>query len=140
MKNIFAVSLALILLGATAAFSGNVKTRNSNSSVTLNVRYQVNIHLGADLPRNNSYIVQLMDQNRRVLWQEYRPGVNVYTFYEDGPVWGVKIARMVPNPYADSWAGLPNLICPADVMTGPFEIGRSYTFDLFPTFTSPDKD
>jgi hypothetical protein len=136
------LSLILILAATICVNAGNPSYNSKNVNAGLGIRYQVFIILtDLGLP-NNSYVIKVTDQTGKAIGpvQNFRPGQSAYTFYEQGPVDGIRIARMVPAGNIDGSVGLPTLHCLPAVIRGPFGNGRTYNFDLFPDITSPEKE
>ena len=132
-KIISALSLALILFGATT-FAGNVdKTKAAGSAVT--VRYAVTVNLATDKPICNIYQVEMLDASGRLVApaQYYVQGKESYTFYEQTrQSSGVRIARLVLAPNLDRFACEQELFTAPDAKLISFTNSETYLFNLAP--------
>ncbi len=135
-SHILSLSIAMIILTFTSGFSANNVTNTTNAALISqfgDISYRVNINLG-ELNLCNTYLVELMDANGRLVApaQEYKNGVNSYTFHERGPVTGVRVAALV-------MANWDHFICRQELYTSPaiyyglFLNGKTYFFNLYPT-------
>jgi hypothetical protein len=140
-KLISALTLGIILTGTVIAFAGNPHLNRVYPQGAHSIVYEVLIHQPDNGLAHNSYLVQLIDQAGRSVSpaQKYVAGVSQYNFYEEGPVTGVRIARMVLVGNNDSSAGFSGLTCKKDVKAGTFKNGSVYIFNLYPQSISPDK-
>ena len=128
------LSLALIFSLATSAFAGNISTKGTPTPNN-SIRYQVNVQMNSEKPLNAVYMVQIMNENHKLVApaQMLVPGKTQYSFFEKGPADGIRIAFIVKaatgmggaEPYV-------TLVAEPAVVKGPFEVGHTYRFDLFP--------
>ena len=130
-----ALSFALIFALTSSAFAGNIGTKGGPVPNT-SIRYQVNVQMNSEKPLNTVYMVQILNENHKLIApaQMLTPGKTQYTFFEKGPADGIRIAIIVkaalggnggPDPYV-------TLVADPSVLKGPFEVGQTYRFDLFP--------
>ena len=140
-KKISVLSLVLILAAVNTSFSGTGKP-GFNDNITPGIRYQVNVHLTADLALCNTYLVQVVDESGRLVAQPKRfvPGISIYTFVElPLPIgilrplgWKAKRTAMLIS------AGSGDVVCTTDLVTRPdskvgtFVPGQTYSFNLYP--------
>lgn len=140
LKLFSVISLALILFGVNSVYSRQINNRYAMSPSAI-IRYQVIVHLHLDFTPCSIYLVQMVDAQGNYVAppQVFVPGKANYSFYERGPVTGVRIARLVLAPNMGHFACPPGLFCNPDVKTGKFLIGESYQFNLYPA-TEPTKE
>jgi hypothetical protein len=132
--------LSMIFLGATAAFSNDIGSRDSQVSLMPGITYQVVIHL-PDLSKDvcNPYLVQILDETGRMVApaQVFIKGVSKYVFYEKAPAAGrTRMAVLVPIAYPRHFVCPNDFFTLPDVKMGPFKTGQTYMFDLYPTLHS----
>ena len=133
------LSLALIFIGLTAGFSQKVNTLFSQNLKPASIKYQVIIHPEFDGAQPcGTYVVKVVDETGRLVAREqlYVPGINEYFFTEKVfaivKVEGRRVAileevrSLDPSVCANTLSTLP------DVKIGPFFIGQTYTFNLYP--------
>ena len=133
------LSLALIFTGINPGFAKENGTPNGNPPVR--VKYQVTIHLDIISTLCNTYLVEMLDANGRLVApvQIYIPGNNKYIFEEQTrQTVGVRIARLVPNWSGDHYACEQELYTPPAVKLINFKDGQAYFFDLYPTTGKPE--
>jgi hypothetical protein len=134
------LSLALIFLAATSGFAKNPdKTKAAGPAVS--VRYEVNVHFNSERLLCNTYQVELLDVNGRMVApaQYFEQGKVGYTFYEQTrQTAGVRIARLVMSPNVDRMACPQELFTAPDVKLISFTDHGTYTFDLTPS-VNPSK-
>lgn len=127
------LSLALTF-AISSVFAGNTATKgNPNNSI----RYQVNIQVPTEKPLNTVYTLQILNENHRLVApsQMLIPGKTQYTFFEKGPADGIRIAVLVKAALgAGSAEPYVTLMAEPSIVKGPFEVGQTYRFDLFPKF------
>jgi hypothetical protein len=128
------LSLALIFTLATSAFAGNISTKGTPTPNN-SIRYQVNVQMSSEKPLNTVYLIQIFNENHKLVApaQMLVPGKTQYSFFEKGPADGIRIAVIVKA--ASGMGGAePNatLVTEPAVVKGPFEVGHTYRFDLFP--------
>jgi hypothetical protein len=135
------LSLAIIFAATTAGFSNGIDNRTSKASNMPGITYQVAIHLpGFIKDICNPYLVQILDENGRVVAppQVFINGVTKYLFFEKAPVSGrTRMAVLIPVSYPNHYVCPNDLYTLPDVMTGPFNTGQTYTFDLYPAIEAP---
>jgi hypothetical protein len=140
IKYISVLSLALIFVTVSTAYSKKVEDQNSQQLKVAMIKYQVNIHLAVDKPMCNIYWVKIVDETGRLVapTQLFVPGKNLYTFYsykkenvfkERGTK---RIAMLSTDPKFGNLECGTNLFTPSAVKTGFFLMGQTYTFDLYP--------
>ena len=129
------MSLAMILFAANSGTAKNT-VNNKVPGPIVNVRYEVNIHLAAEMSLCNTYLVEILDASGRLVApvQEFTPGKNLYNFYEQTrDIVGIRIARLVLAPERELG------ICPQELFTPPavklihFMDHETYNFDLIPS-------
>lgn len=133
-SSIFSITLGLFTFLLFSGFTP--QNINNPGPVSVNrIKYQVNIQHSNELSLCNAYLVQIIDENHQMVMPSkvFIPGVSSYTFYENGPVVGVRAAVLVR-------AGYNNFICSQELFTSPdIKSGiflRAYTYNylLQPTF------
>jgi hypothetical protein len=133
------LSAGAILILVLSSFSPErSRAKSEVISPVTDVRYQVNVNLLAEFDLCNTYLVQILDQNRQPVTnaQVYVPGKIYYYFFEQGPVVGVRIAELMAN-------NNPHYICSQQLITNPaityglFQRGKTYNFDLYPQISNP---
>jgi hypothetical protein len=137
-----AVTLAVIILGTSMIYAGTPGTGSSANLGGWLIRYQVNIHWTREASLCNTYMVQLVNKNGESVApaQVYVPGQSAYTFYETGPVTGVREARLIVRPGMKHYVCEQELWTRPDFMAGTFLNGTTYKFDLYPQTVPPAKD
>jgi hypothetical protein len=129
------ISLALISLGINTSTANNLPTDNPKDLRAASVSYEVFVHLAGDNNICNVYLVQVTDETGRLVApvKRYVPGVTKYTFNEPGLVRGrVRIAKMVRAEYPNHYVCVNDLITAPATRQGPFLMGHTYSFDLYP--------
>jgi hypothetical protein len=129
------LSLVMIFSGITAVYSKNGPTGNTNSVSKAPIRYVVNIHSLNATYLCNTYLVQLTDENGRLVAPAttFVPGINKYTFFEESPVKGkLRVATLVLSPYTERVVCGTNFTLRPVVKSWPFIGGQTYSFDLYP--------
>lgn len=138
---ISAFGVALIFCATTTLIAGSP---NGNTKKTDNpgIRYQVNVHLNTDKHLCKTYIVEMVDQNNRVIApvQSYLPETEGYNFFEAGPVTGIRIARLTTLDNTTITFCDQVVSASPDVKFGNFRNGQTYTFKLYVTTDPPKKD
>ena len=132
------LSLALIFSGINTSFAKG--KGNANGNPTVRVKYQVTIHLDVISTLCNTYQVEMLDANGRLVapLQIYIPGNNKYIFEEQTrQTVGIRIARLVPNWSGDHYVCEQELFTPPAVKLINFKDGQAYFFDLYPTTKQP---
>jgi hypothetical protein len=128
-------SLALIFLGINSIYAKNVLTDNPKGPHVASVTYDVYVHLVGDNNLCNVYLVQVTDEKGNLVApiKRYEPGVTKYTFNERGLVRGrVRIANLVRAEYPNHYVCVNDLITAPAAKQGPFLMGHTYYFDLYP--------
>ena len=126
------LSLALIFAVTTSAFAGGIgQTKATNTSI----RYAVNVcYSGPEQQILASYLVKIYNEKHQLVAppQNLIPGQSQYVFFERGPVDGIRIAviqKAVIDSQSEPWWTLVAEPC---IVKGPFVVGQTYRFDLFP--------
>jgi hypothetical protein len=137
LKFFSVLSLALIFAGVNAVYSNNLLIGNTKYLNKATIRYEVTIHLssGINICNNNLYLVQVKDERGRLVApaQTFVPGINKYVFNETVSVEGrLRVAMLVLPSNVDPFVCQNNLITKPDVKIGPFLLGQTYSFDLYP--------
>ena len=136
LKFISVLSLALIFSLATSAFADNINTKGTPTP-NASIRYQVNVQLTSEKPLNTVYMVQILNQNHKLVApaQMLVLGKTQYSFFEKGPADGIRIAVIV-KAASGMGASEPIITLVTDpcIVKGPFEVGKTYRFDLLPKF------
>jgi len=135
--NFFSVlSLALIFTGVSTVYSNNLLTGNSQQVSNATTRYEVTIHLSLGVNICNTYFVQVTDETGRLVApaQIFVPGISKYVFTESISVPArVRLVAKLVLPSNVNPFGCPIILTTEpNVILGPFKIGRTYSFDLFP--------
>ncbi len=127
------LSMIFLFSGFVSAYSAN-RTDGKNTKPASVVRYEVNIHISADIDLCSSYLVVLVDGHGNPVAgpQGYNPGLSTYSFTESTSTAGVRGARLMRN------AEILHYVCVNELNTapvfhqGPFMTGQQYSFDLYP--------
>ncbi len=130
-KIFFALGLALILFTFN---SNNVNAGNTKPTGT--IQYQVIVHVDPNFFFPYQMTIFITDGNGHAIFshpQVYVRGTTVYYFAEPGPQTGKRIARITLYPLI----GDITLNVLPDVKTGPFEVGKIYTFNLYMNAPKP---
>jgi len=132
-------SLVLILLGTNLLNAGTTIGKSRMVSGVNLVRYQVNVHLPADVRLCNLWIVQVSDANGNLVApaQGYSEGTITYIFYEKGPVTGTRVARLAMSTTTMHYNCDPEFNVYPEFKTGTFAIGQTVIFDLYPSTVHP---
>ena len=127
------LSMIILFAGFTSAYSAS-RPDNRGVKPTSVVRYQVNVHVPADLDLCNAYLVVLVDGhgNPVAASQGYIPGKTNYTFTETSSTAGVRGARLIQNSEILHYICANELSSAPVFHMGPFMTGETYSFDLFP--------
>jgi hypothetical protein len=130
-----ALCLGLVCLFSATVFAGGIATKG-NGAANASIRYAVNVqYSGPDKPLNVVYMVQILNENYKLVApaQMLLPGKTQYSFFEKGPADGIRIAVIVKAALGMG-ASEPFVTLVADpcAVKGPFEVGKTYRFDLFP--------
>jgi len=140
-------SLALIFVGMNAIYSNNSLTDFPKGFHTASISYDVFVHFAGGNSFCNVYLVQVTDEKGRPVApaQRFEPGVTRYNFQEQGPMRGkLRIASLVKVTYPNHFVCVnDDLYTLPAVKEGPFLMGHTYSFDLYPILMIPkdvDKD
>jgi hypothetical protein len=128
-----ALTFALIIALATSANAGNIQTKGNPANAS--IRYQVNVQMNSELPVNTVYLLQILNENHRLVApaQMLVAGKTQYSFFEKGPADGIRFAVLVKAALsASATEPYVTLMAEPAVVKGPFEVGKTYRFDLFP--------
>jgi hypothetical protein len=127
-----ALSFAMIFAFATSAFAGGIATKVTPNT---SIRYAVNVQYnGPEAQLFSTYLVKIYNEKHQQVAppQNLIPGKSQYVFFERGPMDGIRIAvieKAIIDSSAEPWWTLVAEPC---VVKGPFEVGQTYRFDLFP--------
>ena len=129
-KTLVAVCILMLSLQVNAANS------NGNPSAQNQIAYSVKInapqwHIGGF---NLVLYVAVTDEHGKPIAPAQRavPGKSTYMFYENGPYKGTRVAVLVNDPIVPTNI---HFFCAPDVMTGGFQNGVTYDFNLYPGIT-----
>jgi hypothetical protein len=131
------LSLALIFVGMNVTYSSNLKDIQRGMQ-NASVSYDVYVHLVADNGLCNDYLVQVSDEKGRLIApaQRYVPGITKYNFHDQGLMRGkLRIASLVKVTYPQHFVCVNDLYTSPAVQQGPFLMGHTYSFDLYPVMT-----
>jgi hypothetical protein len=134
----FFSALILILAFATSSYAGGIGTKGNGQSTT-SIRYTVNLVYNApDQPWFSHYAIKIYDQNHQLVAspQVIIPGKYQYVFFERGPADGMRFAIIEKLPIHGQIEPWQTLYCEPAMVKGPFEVGKTYRFDLYPKVTS----
>jgi hypothetical protein len=136
--------LSLVMIFAVnVAYSKNGPSRTPDATSKTTIRYEVTIHNLNAFNLCNTYQVQVTDENGRLVAAPttFVPGINKYTFFEEGPAKGrLRMANLVLSPYTD------RIVCPVNftlrpaVILWPFLGGNTYSLNLYPVLQETTKD
>jgi hypothetical protein len=136
-KFFYIFSFALIFLGINAAYPKNTMTDTPKGPQAASVSYDVYVHLAGDNNTCNVYLVQVTDEKGRLVApvQRFEPGVTRYNFHEQGLRMGrLRIANLVRAVYPNHFVCVNDLYTAPAVKEGPFLLGHTYSFDLYPVW------
>lgn len=129
-----ALCLGLVCLLSATVFAGGIATKG-NGTANASIRYAVNIQYnGPDKPILASYLVKIYNEKHQLAAppQNFISGKSQYVFFERGPADGIRIAlieKAIIDSNVEPWWTI--VVEPA-IVKGPFEVGQTYRFDLFP--------
>jgi hypothetical protein len=142
MKKIKIISLVasaviFFTLSAVSLTSWENRSHTIRSQQTF-ISYTVTIHIPTSSVQGPcQLIVALMnDMGQIISAQNYRPGVLVYNFTEQGPVTGVRTAILTHLIGDSNTIGVCSVTFTTDSKNGTFLNGTSYSFNLYPVSTS----
>ena len=120
--------------------AANLKAVPSQSSGSMRIRFEVNVNYSSVIPACNTYLVEVIDGNGRLVGepQLLASGINTYNFYETASGSGIRTARIITQPNENHIICSTELVTAPVTMNGPFEKGRSYSFDLYPQANPPE--
>jgi hypothetical protein len=132
---IFSVlSLAMVFTVVTSAFANVIGKKDVTPSNAM-IRYAVNVVSQMEKPLAATYMIKVFNEKYQLVAPPkiFIPGQSQYVFYERGPADGVRIAVLVKAPLHEGGIE-PNVILYAEpaIVKGPFEVGQTYRFDLYP--------
>jgi hypothetical protein len=126
------IATGVIFLGvklSPSAFSNMTKVIDNTAAI----HYQVDIHPDWRINQNACPLeVQMTNGSGMLIGlpQLYHKGMNIYNFYEVGPVMGKRVAQLLNTD-----EGLPDDVCIlislSDSQSGTFNDGETYAFNLF---------
>ncbi len=126
------MSLAMILFVAATVYpmSSNEPLPTTPPTIT----YVVNVQMSQKISLCNTYHVTLRDQNGVLVTepQLYQEGVSYYSFHENGPVSGTRIANLEENIPSDNPSCTLSIYTEPDVMKTRFRNNKIYFFVLYP--------
>ena len=126
--------IAALMFFGTKVNSSERLSNSSHGIATPYIQYQVNIHPNWVILHNQCPMwVLITDETTATIIgipQLYQHDMNTYTFYEIGPVSGVRIAHLINSP-----EDLPGDACYNvqvwDSKTGTFNNDMTYIFNLY---------
>lgn len=135
MKKIILLSVvltAMIFLGVNVNSSVRIDNSKNDKAIQY-IHYQVNIHPNTAILQNGCpLMVSIRDASNLLIGepQQYQPNMNIYNFYEMGPVTGVRMARLAnaDNYQPDDFC---IMISSNDAKSGTFLNGWDYIYDLY---------
>jgi hypothetical protein len=135
------LSLVLVFAAVTSSFGSAIGKITAEGVVNRGIHHVVNVNLTIDKPLCNTYLVEIRDAQGQLVApsQRYVPGVSKYEFFERGPASGVRIASLVRANYGNHFICEYELFTSPAFVAGPFLIGQTYRFDLFPSL-QPNKE
>ncbi len=137
---IFSVlSLALIFNAALSVSAATIDNKALKVGVNPVIRHHVNVMVTNEKKICNFYLVEILDGNGRLVApaKPYDPNVSNYDFYERGPGSGVRIAVLILAPVHSHFQCETELFTTPVMVKGPFNVGETYRYDLFPQSKPP---
>jgi hypothetical protein len=127
------LSMIFLFAGFVSAYSAN-RVDNKGTKPASVVRYQVTIHIPADIDLCSAYQVLLVDGHGIPVAppQGFIPGNNTYVFTESASTAGARGVRMIQNSELLHYICANELNTAPVFHTGPFMTGQTYSFELFP--------
>ena len=127
------ISLVLAFAFAASSFAGNIGKKDGVTSNT-SIRYTVNVVFGQEKPVSGTYMIRIMNECNRLVAppQILVPGQAQYVFFERGPADGIRIAVLTKAPGHGGIEPWVTLYAEPAIVKGPFEVGKTYRFDLYP--------
>lgn len=141
LKIYAALACSLVFATITSSYGSATGKITGESVVNKTVHHQVNVNLSLERQLCNTYLVEIRDGMGLLVAmpQLFVPGVSRYDFYERGPSSGIRVASLVRSEYGDRYICEYELFTVPAVVSGPFLIGHTYRFDLFPSLL-PSKE
>jgi hypothetical protein len=135
MKRIFFISIVLVIVIFFGLETTSTARRNQgNGTAIAYIHYQVVIHPDYRISNNQcSMVVEITNEAKTIVGmpQQYIHGVNIYNFYELGPIYGTRVASLTNT------ASGRNDVCYAVTITGTrtgnFDGGQTYPYELWGT-------
>ena len=117
-------------------------SKKENPDEITGVNYAITVHFPLGRELRSTYEVEIVNANEQLVAprQIFVPGTSVYNFFEQAKQEsGIRIARLVPVKYPDEhFLSAPELSTTQEIKIIDFLEGESYSFDLWPKFTTPD--
>jgi hypothetical protein len=134
------LSLVMFFTAVASAFAAG-RDKLTNQQTVYGIRHQVNVIIANEKPLCNTYLIEIRDGQGQLIApaQRYVSGITKYTFNERGPASGVRVALLKRANFGDHYICEYELFTTPVYVTGPFLIGQTYRFDLFPSFV-PNKE
>jgi hypothetical protein len=141
-KFLSVLSIALIFIGVNQGFSRKVETLTYRVLPSTGITYDVIIHQPTfTINPCGVYLVEVADQTGRLVApaQVFTPGIDKYTFNEKFTAVQIPQARreakLVPIVFPGDFVCEFPLSTRPDVKMGPFFVGQTYIFNLYPNST-----
>ena len=116
--------------------------KKQNPDEITGVKYAITVHFPVGRELRSTYQIEIVNAADQPVAprQIFVPGTSVYNFFEQAnQESGIRIARLVQVKYPDEhFLSAPELSTPPDIKVINFLDGESYSFDLWPKFTTPD--
>ncbi|MCX6245043.1 MAG: hypothetical protein NTU98_10100 [Bacteroidetes bacterium] len=127
------IAISVMMISLTAHAKGG-----ENSVSALAITYKVIVHMPDATPSVlRGVFVVITDETGRLVApaQLLLPGKTEYQFAENGPVKGIRIAKLSNGlrPHADAW------VSNEDARAGLFQNGSTYLFNLYISLPVPAK-
>ena len=135
------LSLALIFAAFTSTFGATIGKITGEGVMNKGIHHQVNVNLAEEQSLCNTYLIEVRDGFGQLVAPAQRliQGVVIYDFFERGPASGVRVATLVRENYGHHYICENELFTTPAVVFGPFLVGQTYRFDLFPS-SQPNKE
>jgi hypothetical protein len=139
MKTTKMISVLSILLFVSTLFpmiTLGIGNKNNQTPLSPVIRYEVNVILPAEKNLCNTYYIVIRDESGKMVApvKPLAAGISKYLFYERGPAKGARIATLEVSNYGDRYICDRELFANPAVLFGLFETGKTYRFDLFPSY------
>lgn len=134
------LSLVLFFTAFSTTFAAGIDKLTRQQAVN-GILHQVNVIIANEKPLCNTYLIEIRDGKGQLIApaQRYVSGITKYTFAERGPATGVRVALLKRANFGDHYICEYELFTTPAYVTGPFLIGQTYRFDLFPSY-EPNKE